>query len=210
MAIVAKQSGNGERVLPPAGTHPARCYYVVDLGTQKTEWQGELKRSRKIRIGFELTEEKHVFDPAVGEEPFTVSKEFTLSLGDKANLRHTLESWRGRQFTKDELDGFDITKLLGASCLITIVHERRKDNQGDFAKITSIAKIPKGMQVADGTMSQVVYEIAMGRNDVFAKLPEWMQEKIKKSEEFSSPPPTADAERPSETPDDADGEDVPF
>jgi hypothetical protein len=34
--------------------HLARCYRIVDLGTQKTEYQGQVKHLQKVMIQFEV------------------------------------------------------------------------------------------------------------------------------------------------------------
>ena len=34
---------------PPAGSHAARLIWLVDLGTQEDQWQGETKIRRKVR-----------------------------------------------------------------------------------------------------------------------------------------------------------------
>ena len=42
---------------------------------------------------------------------FDVARVYTLCLHERAALRKDLESWRGRKFTEQELDGFDLEKL---------------------------------------------------------------------------------------------------
>jgi hypothetical protein len=56
---------------------------------------------------------------------FTVNEFFTKSLSPKGRLRPALESWRGRPFTKEELSGFDIEKLVGANCLLNIGENKK-------------------------------------------------------------------------------------
>ena len=41
----------------------------------------------------------------------TISATYTLSLGERSNLRKMLESWRSRAFTPEELQGFDLEKV---------------------------------------------------------------------------------------------------
>ena len=52
-----------------------------------------------------IPDEKAIFDEEKGLQPFVLSKGHTLSLYEKANLRHNLESWRGKQFTAEEWPG---------------------------------------------------------------------------------------------------------
>ncbi|MHA1379626.1 MAG: hypothetical protein ACTSRG_14730 [Candidatus Helarchaeota archaeon] len=45
-----------------------------------------------------------------------------MSLHAKATMRKFLESWRGKKFTKEELEGFDLQKILGKPCQLQIIH----------------------------------------------------------------------------------------
>lgn len=180
MPIFASEGESKPRQLPPPGSHPARCYSVLDLGTQSTPF-GE---SHKVRISWELPTEKAVFDEKKGEQPFVVSKEYTLSLYEKANLRHDLESWRGKPFTEQQLSGFDIASLLGAPCLLAVLHKTTDKNK-TYANVSAISALPKGMVVPAQINPSVQYSISEGRSDTFKALPEWLQKKIEGSAEFS-------------------------
>ena len=54
MALVAKESGGGTFTPVPQGMHLARCYRVVDLGTQKSEYLGTIKFLPKVMLQFEV------------------------------------------------------------------------------------------------------------------------------------------------------------
>lgn len=153
MAIVASKSG-GNFEMTPAGVHVARCYRIIDLGTQKSEYQGQVKNSRKVMIGWELLGEEKMSDG----RPFSVNKRYTLSLHEKAQLRKDLEAWRGKAFTSEEESGFDISKVLGAPCMLNIVHEKG-DNGNDYANIASIMPLPKGLPKPDAVNTAVTFEI---------------------------------------------------
>jgi hypothetical protein len=73
---------------------------------------GSPVEQRKIRLTFELPTELKVFDEEKGEQPTVLGKKYTLSLSEKAFLRKDLESRRGKQFTEEEMKGFDIAKLV--------------------------------------------------------------------------------------------------
>jgi len=129
----------GKKLTPaPAGTHLARCIKIIDLGTQHGEYNGKPNKRNQVIIMFELPNETVQIEGQ--EKPALVSQFFTNSLSEKSNLRPALESWRGRPFTTEELLRFDLESILGKPALVTIVH---KD---DKAKISSIAKIMKGME----------------------------------------------------------------
>ena len=38
----------------PAGLHLARCYRIIDIGTQRSEYDGVEKKQRKISLFWEL------------------------------------------------------------------------------------------------------------------------------------------------------------
>ena len=123
MGIIAKNSGGGERILAPSGTHLARCYKMIHFGTIEDTYNGESRWVEKVLIEWELPNELRVFDQAKGPQPVSISKEFALSMHPKSTLRAFLTSWRGKGFTEEEATAFDVTKLVGAACQLSIVHE---------------------------------------------------------------------------------------
>lgn len=210
MSLVAKaKSDNKEFKLPPAGTHVARCVQIVDLGHQKGEWQGKPKETHKVRLAWELPTEKDTFRPEVGPEPFIIGKDFTVSLDEKANLRKSLEAWRGRPFTEAELGGFHIANLKGAPCLLNVQHVA-KDGK-TYANIASIMALPKGMPVPDQINKTLHFELEMGRNsDAFKALPEWLQKKIGECVEWAGAPAEVADDAPVQHEDDEVADPVPF
>ena len=78
-------------------------------------------------MGWELPTEIKVFKDENGEQPCVISKEYTLSMAEKANLRIAFKIMAVKIFTEDEAKSFDITKLLGVPCMINIIHKTSKD-----------------------------------------------------------------------------------
>lgn len=192
MAIIVNEGESKPRLLPPAGTHVARCYSIIDLGTQTIEYMGEEKDLHQVRVTWELPEEKAVFKEENGEQPFVLSKDYTLSLYEKANLRRDLESWRGRQFSEAELAGFDISKLIGVPCLLSVVHKTTQKGK-TFANISSVSALAKGMACPKQVNPNVEYSITDGSNDVFRSFPDWLKKKIEEAHEWGNghtPPST--------------------
>lgn len=120
---------------PPVGTHIARCIAIVDLGTQRGEYQGKVNYARKCMIKWELPTEL-----MEDGRPFVVAKFYTQSLGEKANLRHDLVNWRGREFTREELDGFDERNLLDKVCMLSLTK-----NEAGKVRATGIMQKPKAV-----------------------------------------------------------------
>lgn len=190
----------------PAGTHIARCYGCVSLGTQHSELFAD---AFKVMLLFELPFETVKMDG--GEMPMTISKEYTLSLGKKSNLRKHLDSWRGRPFNENELAGFEVSKVVGAPCQLTIVHT--KNTQGNtYAKIEAITGLAKGMTCPEQKHKSIKYEISDGNeqtSEVFKSLPEWIRKKIQACEEWNpqiADEPPSDEANPEQEPED----NVPF
>jgi hypothetical protein len=181
---IAKSSG-GTFEPAPQGTHPARCFGMVSLGTQHSD---NFPDSFKVMLMWELPE--HTLERDGESTPMVISKEYTCSLNEKANLRRDLVSWRGREFTEQELAGFNVATVVGAPCLLNIIHA--KSGKGStYAKIASISPMPKKMAADKQVHESVKYEIEMGRNEIYQALPEWVQRKINLCVEWNTQKPAA-------------------
>ena len=183
MSINAKNEGGGNSTPVAAGTYAARCYSMIELGTIKGTYMGEDIESHKVQITWELPTEKKVFKEDKGEQPFSISKEFTLSMHEKANLRKMLEGWRGKGFTDEEAKCFDITKLLGKPCMLSIIHKTSAQGK-QYAVISSIATVPKGMTVPEQINKTFELSFLDFNKDNFESLPDWLKDKIKGSKEY--------------------------
>ena len=211
--IIAKQTSSGSDFkLPPAGSFMARLYRIIDIGTQTTEWMGKKKMQRKIIAMFELHGEDNDGQPLQTAEgqPLIVSKRYTLSLDEKATLRKDLEAWRGKEFTQEELDGFNLEVLLGKCCMVSITHSTYDGKE--YANIAGISQVPAALKKLGepvGVNELLIFTLDPFDQDKFSKLSEGMQGVIKKSAEYrntfepGAPPVTSP---PSELIDD----DIPF
>lgn len=213
MPLTATAKGGGNSTPAPAGTHIARCIRVIDLGTQKDNGQFGEKIGPKVMITWELPMEKHVFVPEKGEEPFVVSREYTLNLGEKSNLRKDLEAWRGRPFSEEELKGFNVGKLLGVPCMLNVVHKPGKTG-GVFARIAGVSPMMKGVACPPAVLATVIYDVDQGRDDTFRALPEWIQNKIAACENWKTQPSSAQESHEPDASEYADNQvqasDIPF
>ena len=182
--IIAAYGGSEKREIVPAGTHIARCYSMIHIGTVEWEWQGEIKESNKVKIAFELPNEMRDFG---GEEkPMVISKEYTISLHEKSNLRRDLETWRGKEFTTKELSSFDITNLLEKCCNISIVHKMSKGGK-QFANIGGISALAKGVECPEQFNPTFVFNYEDNFNEEWLDgQPEWIQEQIKSTPEYKN------------------------
>ncbi len=133
MPIIASAKSDTPRELPAADLHHAICAFVEDIGIHKNKFQPEKPPQHKILLFWEL--EQKMSDG----RPFMLSKRYTLSLHEKATLRHDLEAWRGKGFTPEELESFDVEKLRGVQCRLSVVH-KPGENGKVSATISAIMK----------------------------------------------------------------------
>lgn len=183
MGLIAKNEV-GEKDVISSGTHVARCYGIIDLGTQYSEKFG--KWANKIMLQFELPGD------LTDGRPSIISKKYTLSLNDKASLRKDLESWLGRAVTaEEERDGFALSSMLGSACLLSILHGENGDKT--YAYVAGVMSVPDGTVVPDAVNPAVLYDIDGGKDAVYAGLPDWIKNLIQQSREFKGD------EQPAET-----------
>jgi hypothetical protein len=190
MALVLSENTTKERPLVEAGAHPAICYSVVDLGTQKSTYQGETKELKKIRIAFEICDQHDNFEQVENgkvtliRKPLVCSAEFTASIGPKASLRKFVEGWLGSALNAKQLASFKVTDFLGKPALLNVVHKVSQTSGKTYAAIGSASKLPKGMVVPERVNNLVSYEIEQGQGGEFPSLPKWLREKILLSKEL--------------------------
>ena len=139
--IVEDKGGNFERC--PPGMHLGRCYRIVDLGTQKTEYMGEIKYLHKIMLGWEIHGSDENGKPLKMNDgrPFAIFKNYTLAWSEKANLRIDLQAWRGKAFTQEEMRKFDLKNILGAWCMLNII-ERTGQNGNTYSNVSNVTPVP--------------------------------------------------------------------
>lgn len=183
MSITAKNTGNNFE-LTPAGNHIARCYSMIEIGTVKEDFKGEVKNLHKVRITWELPLEQRVFVPEKGQQPFSISKEYTLSMHEKATLRKDLSSWRGKPFTDDEARSFDVTKLLGIPCMLNVVHTVSSTSGNTYANVAAITPMPKGTTCPPQINDSFEFNYAEFNETVFQSLPEYLRKKMEVTPEY--------------------------
>lgn len=175
MALVAKESGSQvEFETVPAGVYTALCYRVIDLGTQTTEFAGEVKEGHKVMISWELFGEGARMSDG---RPFSVHKQYKLSLHEKSGLRKDLEAWRGKKFTKEELEGFDVSNVLGTACMMQVV----LSEDGKFANVGSIMATKEKPEAENEPVLFIIDDKAT--HGVWENLSRTLQEKILSSPE---------------------------
>jgi len=187
MAIIAKSTGEStQRELIPAGTYVARCYSVVHLGHIVQKYMGEEKLVDLVRFTWELPTELKCFSQEKGMQPCAISKEMTFSLNEKSNLRAMLNAWRGKALTEDEAKAFDLAKLIGAPCMINLIHQPSKSNpEKVYERIAAVMPMMKGMTCPPQINPSMEFSVLEFDRDKFA-LPSFLQEMITGSKEYQA------------------------
>lgn len=187
----------------PKGNHVARLYQIIHIGTVSYQWQGETKQQDKIRLTFELCNERKVFEEGGEPKPFSISREFGFSMGRKSHLRPFVEGMLGVAFHDEEAYAFDIEQLLGEVCLLNVVHVEKNGNI--YAEIQGASQLPKGMEAPALFNPTKIVDVRTATEEQIKELPDFIQEKMRSSLEYQNRTPggsyPADAVNP---------EDVPF
>lgn len=157
------------------GTHLGVCNMLVDLGVQYNETFKN--SSRKVLIGWEIPGETIELED--GTHNRSITQRYTASLNESSNLRRDLSAWRGRDFTEAELEEFNLRNIVGASCLLNIIHRTR--NGKTYANIQSIMALPKGMQNGKAEEPVIIFDLDDATEEDIDKLPKWIAEVVRKS-----------------------------
>lgn len=184
---MATKSKQKERKLfdpVPEGSHVARLYRLIHIGTVETIYMGEPKMAYKIRLEFEFPNETQEFREGEGQKPYSLGMDITLSMHKKAKLRPIVEGMIGTSLSDPEAYAFDIEQLVGKECMATVKHMEKKDGSGKFAKIDGIAPVPKGMKVPKQVNASKILNYEDWNQEIFDELPQWMKEKIGATSEY--------------------------
>lgn len=190
MGLTAKASGDSKFTPVPAGMHLARCYRIIDLGTQSSEWQGQQKKNYKIMILWEVHGEDENGKALLTDrgEPMSISKNYTMSLGEMSRLRADLKAWRGRDFTAEELRGFQLKNVLGAWCMLTVVHGEGNDGK-IYANVSNVNPVPAAMRKAglpEGVNPLAVFDLDNPDMALFDTFSNNLKAKIEASPEWKA------------------------
>lgn len=178
-----QESTGGDFKPTPEGQHVMVCSRVIDLGTQRSEFNGEVKHARKVLIVWELPNER-----TDDGKPLIHSEKFTWSFHEKANLRKTLEAWRGRKFKDEDFsgppNGFHIKNVIGVPCYGQVVHDQG-NNGKTYANLSSLMAFPgKRDEWPKVEGEQLFFDLDNYDETTFGKLSEYWQGVIKQSPEW--------------------------
>jgi len=182
MGLTAKSGLSFDPI--PEDIHRAICYGVVDIGTQHNPMYDNY--NHKVIIIFELPEQRIEIEDE--DKPRAISKEYTISLHQKSRLRTHLESWRGKKFSDEELEGWNLEKLLGVQANLQIMHATSKKNGNVYANIENIIKFTgeNGKKKVKPENPMLFFSFENGNTELPENMPEWIQKKIEESIEWDA------------------------
>lgn len=175
MSMIVKNEGNSEIKQLDPGVYTGIASAIIDIGVQENSLYGKMQR--KVMIVWNIVGETVKINDE--EKPRVISKEYTMSLSEKSTLRRDLQAWRGKTFTAEELQGFDLKNILNVPCQLQINQDDK--NGKTYTVIAAIMAIPKGMKVEklENTYVFDTYDTATWVN--YDLIPNWVKEKIKKA-----------------------------
>lgn len=115
----------------PEGNHVGVLVDFEELGPQPTKFGVK----EMVKLVYQIDEKMENDDGTEGE-PFIVSSRFNATIADRSSLRKHLVGLRGKDFTEDELIGFDPENLIGLNALLSIKHKTTE--KGTFANIDNV------------------------------------------------------------------------
>lgn len=192
-------SGGDFPVLDENG-YLARLVSIVDIGIH----EGSYGAKHQCVFTWELPTE-------IGEDgrPYVISRFYTLSLNEKANMRKDIESMKGKiPVEKLEDPAFVdsmFTKLLSTPCQLSI--SQYKNKEGYLRNgIEGVGKPMKGAEIPAAINDLVLLDLENYDANVYNALPDWLKAKVDEGK------PVFDAENVSnsEGAKKDEGDDIPF
>ena len=163
----------------PGGTYLAVCVYSIAIGEQLCEFKDKGKSyNNQVMLGFELQGVTVEIDGK--QEPRTLGRTFNIAKSKNAALRKFVGAWEAKEYTDEEFLELDTNDLVGKPAMLNVV----LNESGEYSNIESIMQIPMGFPVPQPTLPLIRFDMEPWDQAAFDKLPEWAQERIKKSTEW--------------------------
>lgn len=163
----------------PGGTYLAVCVYSIDIGEQLCEFKDKGKSyNNQVLLGFELQGVTVEIDGK--QEARTLSRTFNIAKSKNAALRKFVGAWEAKEYTDEEFLELDTNDLVGKPAMLNVV----LNESGEYSNIESIMQIPMGFPVPQPTLPLIRFDMDPWNQAAFEQLPEWAQERIRKSTQW--------------------------
>lgn len=123
MGLSTPMGQRTQRPIPPEGIQQAICYAIIDMGTHKEEWKGQVKMNQKVKICWEFPFlPEQVFDETKGPQRLSVMQDYNVFSDPKSNFMKALTKWRGGAVDIAN----DLPLFIGQSCQLFITHSHKE------------------------------------------------------------------------------------
>ena len=170
----------------PPGSHIARLYKMVDIGTQQGEWQGKATYARKIIFYFELLGDDDSGQPLMTDDgkPLIVTKYYNASLSEKSTLRKHLQAWLNLDFNNMP-SGFDATSLLGKYAMVNIINYTKDGkNRSSIESLTAVPSVVVKHGLPQGINDLFMFDLEKFDSEKFNSLSDGVKNLIQQSPEY--------------------------
>jgi len=173
------------------GEYGAVLFQIIQIGSQKFSKDGKEWYSPQIMIGFELPE--LTYDTKDGPVTQIRSSTYFLSLNESRNgqigLREIVDGLRnGVQWTEEELEKFDIAQYMGRPCMLAISGVESKGKvYSNITGVSAVDQIEGAKLMLNAKRTQVFVTVDdFSDETVLSSLPNWIQDKIRSSQEYQA------------------------
>lgn len=180
--------------IPPmeGGVYMAVCVTVADLGDQYSE---KFKNTqRKVVFSFDIPSETVEMD---GETRMRqLSKRCTFSVSKRGTLNKMLNAWLNANMSEQDLAELDLFDFAGKACQIRVT----VSEDGAHNNVEDVMALSKGMPVPTTDTPIITYDLDKDgfSGEKWDALPQWLQDAIKKSEQYQKNPPDKPLDMPAE------------
>jgi len=168
------------------GTYPARLVGVLDLGLQPQSYKGQEKAPvNNIMLTYELSTEflKDENDEDITDKPRHISETiafYPLSVEKATSTKRYLALDPEKKY------GGDWSKVVGAPCSVTIIHNKSRLSDKIYANVSYVSGPMKGFPYPELKNDPKILDRDDPDMEVWNNLPEWIQKKIMDGLDFSS------------------------
>jgi len=162
----------------PAGTYRGSLVYVIDIGEQLIKGKKGDYYQNQIIFTYELIGKTKEIDGK--QTPIDLSRTFNFTRGANSAFRKFVQDWTGKKMSDEEWDDFDPGILLAGNAMLSVVH----NDTGEYANISTAMQPFEGDVYPNPSLPLLYFDMDKWDDAVFEKLPEWAQDRIKKSTQY--------------------------
>lgn len=180
--------------IPPLenGIYMAVCVAVADIGDQ---YSAKFKNiQRKILFAFDIPSETIEVNGEI--RPRQLSKRCTFTDSNRGTLIKVVNAWLNSNISERELRDMELYDFAGKPCQIRV--SVRED--GVHNDVEDVMALSKGMTIPTTDTPITTYDIDEDgfSGDKWDALPQWLQDTVKKSEQYQKNPPDKPLDMPAD------------